>query len=112
MKTSVTLRIYRITCVVLLVLLALMPLIYRRHIIFATAASTLLTLALILIAFQVQRLHILARTIAKLDELLRLLEPTRDHLSASESQRLYRELSEIRMALLRDQSLRIRKPFT
>ena len=103
MKTSTMLRIYRVTCVVFLVVLALMPLIYQRYIVFATAV---ITLVLILIAFQVQRLRMLARTIAELDELLRLLEPTRDHLSPSESQRLHRELSQIRAALLRDESFR------
>lgn len=100
---------YRVTCVVLLVLLALMPLIYRRHIIFATFATVVVTLVLILIALQVQRLRMLAQTIAKLDELLRLLEPTRDHLSPSESQQLYRELEVIRALLLRDTSLSRRK---
>ncbi len=57
----------------MLVLLALMPLIFRRHIIFVTSATTVVTLMLILIAFHVQRLQLLVRTIAKLDELLELL---------------------------------------
>jgi hypothetical protein len=48
------LRIYRITSVVLLAVLALMPLIYRRNIIFATFATTAIMLVLILIAFQTQ----------------------------------------------------------
>jgi hypothetical protein len=71
------LRIYRMTSVVLLALLALMPLIFRRHIIFATSATTVVTLVLIPIAFQVQRLRMLTRMIAKLDELLELLRDTR-----------------------------------
>ena len=70
MKTSTTLWIYRGICVVLLVVLALIPLIYRRHVVFATSATMVISLVLILIAFQVQRLRMLARTIAKLDELL------------------------------------------
>jgi hypothetical protein len=60
---------------VLIGLLALMPFIYRHNIIFATSATTVLTLVLMLIAFQMQRLRMLARTIAKLDELLELLLP-------------------------------------
>jgi membrane protein implicated in regulation of membrane protease activity len=100
------LLIYRITSVVLLALLALVPLIFRRHIIFATFAATVVTLVLILIAFQVQRLHMLTRTIAKLDELLELLRDTKRELSPSESKRFQQELSEIRAALLRDESFR------
>jgi hypothetical protein len=66
-KTSVTLRIYRVTTFVLLAALALMPFIFRSNIMFATSGTTVITLVLILIAFQVQRLRMLARTIAKLD---------------------------------------------
>jgi hypothetical protein len=105
-KTSTMLRIYRITSVVLLALLALMPLIYRRHIIFATSATTALTLILILIAFQVQRLRMLGRTIAKLDELLELLRDTKRELSPTESKRLQQELAEIRARLLQETSLK------
>ena len=100
------LRIYRITSVVLLALLALMPLIFWRHIIFATSATTVITLVLILIAFQVQRLRMLTRTIAKLDELLELLRDTRRDLSPTESKQLMQELAEIRARLLRDNSLK------
>lgn len=71
MKSSTVLKTYRIACIVLLVLLALMPLIFRRHIIFATCATTVIALVLMLIAFQVQKLQLLVRTITKLDELLR-----------------------------------------
>lgn len=100
------LRIYRITSVVLLALLALMPLIFRRHIIFATSATTALTLVLILIAFQTQRLRMLARTIAKLDELLEVLRDTKRELSPLESKQLTQELAEIRARLLRENSLK------
>lgn len=74
------LLIYRLTCIVLLVLIALMSLIYRRHNHFAKSTTTVLTPVLIVIAFQVQRLRMLAHAAAKLEELLRLLERTRDHL--------------------------------
>jgi preprotein translocase subunit SecD len=49
---------------VLLGLLALMPLIYRHNIIFATFATTVVTLVLSLIAFQVQKLELLLPTIS------------------------------------------------
>lgn len=88
MTASTTLRIYRITSVVLLALLALIPLIFRRNIIFATSATTIVTLVLILIAFQTQRLRMLARTIVKLDELLELLRDTKRELSPLESKEL------------------------
>ncbi len=81
------LRIYRITSAVLIGLLALMPFIFRSNIIFATSATTVVTLVLILTAFQVQRLHMLTRTIAKLDELLELLRNTKRELSPLESKR-------------------------
>jgi hypothetical protein len=100
------LRIYRITSVVLLALLGLMPLLFWRHIIFATFATTALTLVVILIAFQVQRLWMLARTNAKLDELLELLRDTKSELSPTEAKRLQQELAEIRARLLRDNSLK------
>jgi hypothetical protein len=104
------LRIYRITSVVLLALLALMPLIFRRHIIFATSATTVVTLVLILIAFQTQWLRMLARTIAKLDELLDVVRDTERELSPTESKRLQQELAEIRARLLRDSSLKRPQP--
>lgn len=100
------LKIYGIASVVLLLLLALMPLIFRRHIIFATSATTVVTLVLILIAFQVQRLQMLARTIAKLDELLELLRDTKRDLSPTESKQLQQELAQIRAGLLQDHSLK------
>ena len=65
------LKTYKIACVVLLIFLALMPLIFWRHIIFATFATTVIALVLIVIAFQVQKLHLLVRTVTKLDDLLR-----------------------------------------
>jgi low affinity Fe/Cu permease len=100
------LQIYRITSIVLLALLALMPLIYRRNIIFAILATTAVTLVLILIAFQTQRLRMLARTIAKLDELLEVLRDTKRELSPAESKRLEQELAEIRARLLQESSLK------
>lgn len=106
MKTSVTLRIYRVTTFVLLAALALMPFIFRSNIMFATSATTVITLVLILIAFQVQRLRMLARTIAKLDQLLDLLRNTKRQLSPTESKQLMQELVQIRMRLLREGSLK------
>jgi hypothetical protein len=105
-KTSVTLRIYRVTTFVLLAALALMRFIFRSNIMFATSATTVITLVLILIAFQVQRLRMLARTIAKLDQLLDLLRNTKRQLSPTESKQLMQELVQIRMRLLRDGSLK------
>jgi hypothetical protein len=83
-----------------------MPLIFRRHIIFATFATTVIALVLIVIAFQVQKLQLLARTIAKLDELLELLRDTKRELSPTESKQLVLELAEIRARLLQDSSLK------
>ena len=104
------LRIYRITSVVLLALLALMPLLFQRHIIFATSATTVVALMLILIAFQVQRLRMLTRTISKLDELLELLRDTKHELSPTESKRLQQELTEIRARLLQESSFKRSRP--
>ena len=100
------LRIYRITSVVLLALLALMPLLFWRNIIFATFATTVVTLVLILIAFQTQRLRMLARAIAKLDELLEVLRDTKRALSPLESKQVMQELAEIRARLLQEKSLK------
>ena len=100
------LRIYRITSVVLLALLALMPLLFRRHVILATFATTVLALVLIVIAFQVQKLQLLVRTIAKLDELLELFRDTKRELSPTESKQLQQELAQIRMRLLQEESLK------
>jgi low affinity Fe/Cu permease len=72
--------------------------------------TTVVTLVLILIAFQVQRLRILARTIAKLDELLELLRDTRRELSPTESKQVMQELAQIRARLLQDSSLKRPKP--
>ena len=105
MKTSTLLRIYRVTTFVLLAVLALMPLIYRRNIIFATSATVVVTLVLIIIAFQVQRLRMLAGTIAKLDELLEFLRESKRELSVTESKRIVWELEEIRTGLLREKSV-------
>jgi low affinity Fe/Cu permease len=91
---------------VLIALLVLMLLLFWRNIIFATFATTVVTLVLILIAFQTQRLRMLARTIAKLDELLELLRDTKRALSPLESKQLIQELAEIRARLLQDSSLK------
>jgi hypothetical protein len=100
------LRIYRITSAVLLGLLALMPVIFWRNIIFATLATTVITLVLILIAFQVRQLRMLAGTIAKLEELLELLRDTRRELSPAESKQVQRELTLIRARLLQESSFK------
>jgi low affinity Fe/Cu permease len=83
-----------------------MPLLFWRHIIFATFATMVVTLVLILIAFQTQRLRMLARTIAKLDELLTLLRDTKRELSPTESKRIEQELAQIRARLLQESSLK------
>lgn len=90
----------------LLGLLALMPLIFWRNTLFATCAMVVLTLVLMLIAFQLQRLRMLARTIAKLDQLLDLLRDTRRELSRTESKQIQRELTLIRAQMLREISLK------
>jgi hypothetical protein len=59
-----------------------------------------------MIAFQLQRLRMLTRTIAKLDELLELLWDTKRELSPTESKRLQQELAEIRARLLQETSLK------
>jgi hypothetical protein len=106
MNTSVLLRIYRITTAVLIALLAVMSLIFRHNIIFATLATTVVTLVLILIAFQVQRLQLLVRTIAKLDELLDLLRNSKREFSPSETKEVMQQLELIRARLLHDQSIK------
>jgi hypothetical protein len=83
-----------------------MPFIFWRNIIFATSATTVVTLVLILIAFQVQQLRMLTCTVAKLDELLELLRDTKRELSPTESRRLQQELAEIRARLLQETSLK------
>jgi hypothetical protein len=85
---------------------ALLPLLFRRHIIFATFATMVVTFVLILIAFQTQQLRMLRRTIAKLDELMELIRDTKRALSRTESKQLMLELAEIRARLLRDNSLK------
>jgi hypothetical protein len=64
------------------------------------------TLVLILIAFQKQRLRMLARTIAKLDELLEVVRDTKRELSPTESEQIERELAQIRARLLQESSLK------
>jgi hypothetical protein len=110
LKTSTVLRIYRITSVVLIALLALMPLLFWRNIIFATFATTVVTLILILIVFQTQRLRMFARTISKLDQLMELLRDTKRKLSPMESNQLMQELAQIRARMLQDGSLKRSKP--
>jgi hypothetical protein len=106
MSTSVMLRIYRITSAVLLVVLAVLLLIFRHNVVFATSATTLVTLVLILIAFQVQRLRLLVRTITKLDELLESLRNPKRELSPSEAKEMTQQLELIRARLLYDLSLK------
>jgi hypothetical protein len=69
-----------------------------------------ITLVLIIIAFQVQRFRLLARTIAKLDELLNLLRDTKRELSPTESKQLQQELVQTRARLLQDSPLKRAKP--
>jgi hypothetical protein len=63
-----------------------------------------------MIAFQVQRLRMLTRTIAKLDELLELLRDTMREFSPTESKQVQRELTLIRARLLRESSFKRSKP--
>ena len=91
-------------------LLALLPLIYRHNIIFATFATAVIALALIFMAFQVQKLQLLMRTIAKLDELLELLRDTRREMPSTESKQVMQELAQIRARLLQDSLLKRSKP--
>jgi hypothetical protein len=63
-----------------------------------------------MIAFQVQRLRRLTRTVAKVDELLELLRDTRRELSTTESKQVMQELAQIRARLLRESSLKRSKP--
>ena len=98
------LGIYMITSVVLLALLALMPLLFWHNIIFARFATAVVILVLILTAFQIQRLRMLARTIAKLDELLEVVRETKRKLSRTESKQIEQELAQSRARLLRDNS--------
>jgi hypothetical protein len=110
MNTSTLLKIYRITSAVLIVLLALMPLIFRHNIVFVTSATSVVTLVLILIAFQVQRLRLLVHMIAKLDELLNLLRISSFEFSPNEAKHVMQELQLIRARLLRDSSLKRPEP--
>ena len=98
------LGIYMITSVVLLALLALMPLLFWHNIIFAKFATAVVILVLILTAFQIQGLRMLARTIAKLDELLEVVRETKRKLSRTESKQIEQELAKSRARLLRDNS--------
>jgi hypothetical protein len=105
-KTSTLLRVYKVTSLVLLVPLILLPFIFRRNIIFATSATVGITFLLLFIALHVQRLQMLARTIGKLNELLELLRDAKRTLSPSESKQVTRELEQIRFCLLEDYSFR------
>ena len=87
-----------------------MPLIYRRDTILGTLATVVVAFVLIIIAFHVQRLHMLAGTIAKLDELLELLRDSKRELSVTESKRIARELEKIRADLLREKTAGRREP--
>jgi hypothetical protein len=63
-----------------------------------------------MIAFQVQRLRMLTRTVAKVDELLELLWDTKRELSPTESKQVQRELTLIRARLLQESSFKRSKP--
>jgi hypothetical protein len=105
-KTSTLLRVYKVTSLVLLVPLILLPFIFRRNIIFATSATVAITFLLLFTPLHVQRLQMLARTIGKLNELLELLRDAKRTLSPSESKQVTRELEQIRFCLLEDNSFR------
>jgi low affinity Fe/Cu permease len=81
-----------------------MPLLFWHNTIFATFATAVVILVLILTAFQIQRLRMLARTIAKLDELLEVVRETKRKLSRTESKQIEQELAQSRARLLRDNS--------
>ncbi len=104
------LKIYRIASGVLIMLLAATALIFRANLLFATFATTVVAVLLILIAFQVQKLQLLVRTLAKLDELLELLRKAKPGLSSTESKKLSEELGQLRSRLLQDSSLKRSKP--
>jgi len=93
--------------VALLALLVAMPLIFRGNIVFATFATAVITIILIVIAFHVQRLWMLESAVNKLDELLELLRDAKRGLSPRETRQLEHELEEIRGGLLRKASMRL-----
>jgi hypothetical protein len=107
-QTTKLLKIYRIATAGLLALLAVMPWIFRANVIFATVATAVIAAFLTMIAFQVQRLHLLERTVAKLDQLLALLRETKRALSPAESKRLQLELEQIRASLLHNRAMKSR----
>jgi hypothetical protein len=108
MQPAKLLKIYRVATVGLFALLAAMPWIFRGNVIFATIATAVIAVFLTMIAFQVQRLHLLERTIAKLDQLLALLRETKRALTPAESKRLQLELEQIRASLLHDRAMKSR----
>ncbi len=110
MKRANLLKIYRILSAGLLALLAVMPLFFRGNIIFATFATAVITIILIVIAFHVQRLRMLAGALNKLDELLDLLRDAKRKLSPREAKQIEHELEGIRAGLLRNASMHLRPP--
>ena len=109
-KTAKLLKVCRIVSVGLLALLVAMPLIFRGNIVFATFATTVITIILIAIAFHVQRLRMLESAINKLDELLELLRDAKRGLLPREAKQLGHELEGIRAGLLRNASMHLERP--
>ena len=109
MQTTKVLTVYRITSGVLLLALIALPFVFRSNPIFATVVSTILTLTLVVIAFQMQRLHTLERVLSKLDELLKLLREAKRPLTLTESQQLQQQLEQVRATLLQDRSMKGKK---
>ena len=110
MGSAKLLKIYRISSVALLALLAAMPLIFRGNVVFATFATGVITIILIVIAFHVQRLRMLEGVVRKLDKLLELLRDAKRGLSPLESKQIELELEGIRAGLLRKTSMRRDRP--
>lgn len=106
LQISSFLKFYRITSGGLLLGLIAVPLVFRYNPIYAAFASAILTLLLVVIVFQIQRLHALDRTLSKLDELLGLLREAKRPLTLAESQQLQQELERVRAALLHDRSMK------
>ena len=87
-----------------------MPFVFRGKIIFATFATAVVTIILIVIAFQVQRLRMLESAVNKLDQLLELLRDAKRGLSPGEAKRIEYELEGIRAGLLHKASMQVDRP--
>ncbi len=106
MQTTNFLKFYRVTSGALLVALIALPFVFRHNPIFATVANTIVTLTLVVIAFQMQRLYALERILSKLDELLTLLREAKRPLTPPESGQLQQQLEQVRVGLLQARSMR------